>query len=155
MGVKAAQSGPSLPPSSVFKLGPAPTSTANFNPLTGCDGKVPLADANNMPRGGVRYPESDYPLGRPIPVSLAPVTTTSIDNTCGNRGTLQPFTTVELNAKYGSKAHYLELYRDSIRRLVHQNFLLAEDERSMLAYAGYLWDHAENYLVDRRSADAR
>lgn len=155
MGVKAAQSGPSLPPSSVFKLGPAPKSTANFNPLAGVDLKVPLADANNMPLGGVRFPDAEYPLGKPMPVSLAPVITTSIDNTCGNRGAWQPFTTAELNAKYGSKEKYLELYRGAFQKLVGQGFLLAEDEKPMLDYAGYLWDHAENYLATPRQAAAK
>ena len=152
MGVKAAQTAPSLPPSTVFEFGPAPTSTANFNPLKGADVKVPRVDANNMPVGGVRFPDADYPLGRPLPVSLAPVITTSIDNTCGNRGAWQPFTTAELNAKYGSKEKYLALYRSGFRKLVGQGFLLAEDEKPMLDYAGYLWDHAENYLVGAKQA---
>jgi hypothetical protein len=155
MGVKAAQNGPDLPPSTVFEFGPAPKSIANFNPLKGYDVKVPQVDAFNMPVGGVRFPDADLPLGKPLPVSLAPVTTESIDNTCGNRGVFQPFTTAELNAKYGSKEKYLELYRGKIREQVAKNFLLAEDEGPMLAYAGYLWDHAENYLAAPRSADAR
>lgn len=152
MGVRSAQSGPSLPPSSVFELGPAPASTANFNPLKGADVKVPRVDANNMPVGGVRFPDADYPLGKPLPVSLAPVITTSIDNTCGNRGAWQPFTAAELNAKYGSKEKYLGLYRTGIQKLVGQGFLLAEDEKAMLDYAGYLWDHADNYLSNAKQA---
>jgi Alpha/beta hydrolase domain len=155
MGVKAAQNGPDLPPSAVFEFGPAPKSTANFNPLKGYDVKVPRVDEYNMPIGGVRFPDADLPLGRPLPVSLAPVTTESIDNTCGNRGVFQPFTTAELNAKYGSKEKYLELYRGKIREQVAKNFLLAEDEQRMLDYAGYLWEHAENYLAAPRSAEAR
>ncbi|MSP93646.1 MAG: hypothetical protein EXR00_00105 [Alphaproteobacteria bacterium] len=152
MGVKAAQTGPSLPPSAPFELGPAPTSLANFNPLKGADVKVPRVDANNMPLGGVRFPDAEYPLGKPLPVSLAPVITTSIDNTCGNRGAWQPFTAVELNAKYGSKEKYIALYRTGIQKLVGQGFLLAEDEKAMLDYASYLWDHAENYLVADKQA---
>jgi hypothetical protein len=155
MGVKAAQSGPTLPPSRVFKLAPAPSSNAHFNPLPGYDVKVPAVDANNMPVGGVPFPDAQYPLGRPIPVSVAPVTTASIDNTCGNRGGWQPFTTAELNAKYGSKEKYLDLYRTGIRKLTAEDFLLPEDEEPMLAFAGYLWDHAENYLASPRSAEAR
>jgi len=152
IGVKAAQSGPTLPPSIVFRLGPAPKSTANFNPLPGADVKVPLMDANGMPLGGVRFPDADHPLGKPQPVSLAPVTTTSINDTCGNRGAFQPFTTAELNAKYGSKEKYLALYEQGIDKLVGQGFLLSEDRQAMLGYADYLWDHAENYLADGKQA---
>ena len=145
-----------MPPSVVFKLGPAPKSTANFNPLKGADVKVPAVDKNNMPVGGVRFPDAEYPLGKPMPVSLAPVITTSIDNTCGNRGAWQPFTTAELAAKYGSKEKYLDLYRGGIQKLTAQGFVLAEDEQPMLDYAGYLWDHAENYLApDAKQAAAR
>jgi hypothetical protein len=152
IGVKAAQSAPALPPSTVFDLGPAPASTANFNPLKGADVKVPRVDANNMPVGGVRFPDAEYPLGKPQPVSLAPVITTSIGNTCGNRGQWQPFTPAELTAKYGSKEKYLALYGGGIQKLVGQGFLLAEDEKPMLDYAAYLWDHAENYLRDAKQA---
>jgi hypothetical protein len=155
IGVKGAQSGPTLPPSIVFKLGPPPKSTANFNPLAGADVKVPLMDANGMPLGGVRFPDADHPLGKPQPVSLAPVITDSINDTCGNRGVFQPFTTAELNAKYGSKEKYLELYEQGIEKLVAQGFLLAEDKQAMLGYADYLWDHAENYLAEPKQAAAK
>lgn len=147
IGVKAAQKAVSLPPSAVFKLGPAPTTTANFNPLPGAVLQVPEVDANAMPAGGVRFPESLLPLGKPFPVSIGPVTTASIDATCGNRGGFQPFTKAELTAKYGSKDKYLALYREALQPLVQQGFVLAEDEAPMLEDAGYLWDNAENYLA--------
>lgn len=147
IGVKTAQNAVSLPPSTVFKLGAAPASTANFNPLPGTVLQVPEVDANAMPVGGVRFPESLHPLGKPFPVSIAPVSTASIDATCGNRGGFQPFTKAELTAKYGTKDRYLTLYRQALRPLVQQGFLLAEDEPPMLEDAGYLWDNAENYLA--------
>jgi hypothetical protein len=155
IGVRAAQSGPSLPPSVVFKLGPAPKSTANFNPLPGSDIRVPLVDANAMPVGGVRFPDADHPMGKPVPASIAPVITTSINDTCGNRGGFQPFTTAELNKRYGSKEKYLELYGQAVEKLVSQGFLLAEDEQAMLGYAEYLWDHAESYIDDGKQAAAQ
>lgn len=155
IGVKAAQNGPTLPSSVVFKLGPAPKSTANFNPLAGANVQVPAVDKNAWPVGGVRFPDAEYPLGKPVPVSLPPVITTSIDDTCGNRGQFQPFTTAELNQKYGSKEKYLDLYQTQIQKLVEQGFLLAEDEQAMLGYADYLWDHAENYLVPPQSASTQ
>jgi len=155
IGVKAAQDGPTLPPSVVFKLGPAPKSTTNFNPLAGANVQVPLTDKNAWPVGGVRFPDAEYPMGKPEPVSLPPVITTSIDETCGNRGQFRPFTTAELNQRYGSKEKYLELYREQIQKLAAQGFLLAEDEPAMIGYAEYLWDHAENYLVPPQSASAK
>ena len=155
IGVRAAQSGPTLPPSAVFRLGPAPSSTANFNPLAGVDVKVPLTDTNGWPQGGVRFPDADHPLGKPAPVSLPPVITTSIDDTCGNRGQFQPFTPTELTAKYGSKEKYLELYGESLTKLIEQGFVLQEDEVAMLGYASYLWDNAENYIDRSRSASSQ
>jgi hypothetical protein len=155
IGVRAAQEGPSLPPSSVFRLGPAPRGTANFNPLEGVDVKVPLTDANGWPQGGVRFPDAEHPLGKPTPVSLPPVITTSIDDTCGNRGQFQPFTTAELTKRYGSKEKYLELYGESLAKLIAQGFVLQEDELAMLGYASYLWDNAESYVDRSLSAAAQ
>jgi hypothetical protein len=155
IGVRAAQSGPSLPPSTVFQLGPAPRSNANFNPLAGMDVKIPLTDANGWPLGGVRFPDAEHPLGKPMPVSLPPVVTTSIDDTCGNRGQFQPFTQAELTAKYGSKEKYLDLYQESLAKLIEQGFVLPEDELAMLGYASYLWDNAESYIERSRSASTQ
>lgn len=155
IGVRAAQEGPSLPPSTVFKLGPAPRSKANFNPLEGADVKVPLIDANGWPQGGVRFPDAEHPLGKPTPVSLPPVITTSIDDTCGNRGQFQPFTRAELTKTYGSKENYLELYGESLAKLIAEGFVLPEDEVAMLGYASYLWDNAESYIDRSKSAAAQ
>ena len=147
IGVAGAQSAVALPSSTVFALGPASETTETFNPLPGVNVPIPLVDENAWPLGGVRFPDSDYPLGRPTPVSLPPVVTDSIDVTCGNRGQFQPFTSEELEAKYGSKEDYLVLYGQSIAQLIQQGFLLVEDESAMSEYAGYLWDNAENYLA--------
>lgn len=155
MGVRAAQEGPSLPPSTVFRLGPAPRGNANFNPLAGVDVKVPLMDANGWPQGGVRFPDVDHPLGKPTPVSLAPVITTSIDNTCGNRGVFQPFTPAELTKRYGSKENYLERYGESLAKLIAGGFVLPEDELAMLGYASFLWDNADSYIDRSRSASSQ
>ena len=155
IGVRTAQDGPTLPPSTVFKLGPAPRGKANFNPLPGVDVKVPLMDANGWPQGGVRFPDVDHPLGKPSPVSLPPVITTSIDDTCGNRGQFQPFTAAELTAKYGSKENYLERYAESLAKLIAEGFVLPEDEVAMLGYASYLWDNPDNYIARSRSASSQ
>src|SRR5882757_2044146 len=78
LGVTSAKDAPALPPTALFKLGPAPSSTANFNPLPATELSVPLTDADDQPVGGVRFPETDHPIGRPNPVSLPPVVTSSI-----------------------------------------------------------------------------
>lgn len=147
IGVESAQSGPTLPPSAAFTMGASSETTPTFNPLPGANVPIPLVDENSWPLGGIAFPDAVYPLGTPAPVSLPPVVTDSIDVTCGNRGQFQPFTTAELETKYGSKENYLELYRSGILRLVRQGFLLAEDESTMLEYAGFLWDNAETYLA--------
>jgi len=147
IGVASAQSGPSLPPSAAFTMGPSSAATPTFNPLPGANVPIPLVDENAWPLGGIAFPDAVYPLGTPAPVSLPPVVTDSIDVTCGNRGQFQPFTTAELETKYGSKENYLALYRSGILRLVEQGFLLAEDESAMLEYVGFLWDNAENYIA--------
>jgi hypothetical protein len=154
IGAGSAQSAAALPPSNVFALGASSDATETFNPLPGVNVPIPLVDENAWPLGGIRFPDSDYPLGRPTPVSLPPVITDSIDNTCGNRGQFQPYSSEELEAKYGSKENYLSLYRQSIARLVGEGFLLAEDEGAMLEYAGFLWDNAENYLASESVVSA-
>ncbi|MEJ2123076.1 MAG: alpha/beta hydrolase domain-containing protein [Alphaproteobacteria bacterium] len=128
IGASSARSAADLPPSTVFALGPSSDATETFNPLPGVNVPIPLVDENAWPVGGIRFPDSDYPLGRPTPVSLPPVITDSIDITCGNRGQFQPYSSEELEAKYGSKEDYLALYRQSIawfrsnnRRLVIPN----------------------------------
>jgi hypothetical protein len=112
-------------------------------------------DANGWPQGGVRFPDVDHPLGKPTPVSLPPVITTSIDDTCGNRGQFQPFTAAELTAKYGSKEKFLDLYGESLTKLIEQGVVLREDELAMLGYASYLWDNPDNYITGSRSASSQ
>lgn len=139
VGVATAAAAHDLPTSAVFKLGPAPAASANFNPLPGVALKVPRVDNNAMPLGGVRFPDADYPVGRPVPVSLPPADTASIDNACGNRGEFQPFSAGELAARYGSEGHYLDLYRASLEKLIAAGFVLPEDETQMLVVARSLY----------------
>ena len=139
VGVTTAGTAPSLPRSVVFNLGPAPTSTEHFNPLPGVKLAVPRVDDNAMPVGGVRFPDADYPVGRPTPVSLPPVDTTSINNVCGNRGQFQPFPASVLAARYGSQENYVALYRARVEKLIAAGFVLTEDEPEMLKVAGELY----------------
>ena len=139
IGVKAARHAKRLPDSAVFKLeGEAPLS-ANFNPLPGMTTPVPKVDVNGMPMGGVRFPESRFPLGRPEPVSLAPAVTTSISETCGNSGGFKPFGRAALDAKYGSMEVWLAHYDAVLDDRIDDGFLLEEDRNAMLDAAAELY----------------
>jgi hypothetical protein len=139
LGVPSASSAPPLPPTTLFKLGPAPASTAYFNPLPGVELKTPVTDAEDQPVGGVRFPEVDHPTGRPTPVSLPPVATTSIEATCANLGQWQQFTAAQLTERYGDPSKYLNLYAASLDKLIAEGYLLASDRAPMLKTAGLLY----------------
>jgi len=140
LGVPSARQASRLPPSALFKLQPASSSTPNFNPLPGVRLEVPLTDADDQPMGGVRFPDSDHPVGRPVPASLPPVTTSSIEGTCGNLGEWQQFSAAELAKRYGGLDGYLKLYAESLDKLVAQGYLLASDREGMLKTAAALYN---------------
>jgi hypothetical protein len=139
LGAESAKSALPLPPTTLFKLGPAPASAANFNPLPGVTLEVPVTDADDQPVGGVRFPEVDNPIGRPTPVSLPPVVTTSIDETCGNSGEWQPFTATQLIERYHDQSNYLNLYAASLDKLIAAGYVLASDRAQMLKTAASLY----------------
>jgi hypothetical protein len=145
LGVKSARSAPPLPPTVLFKLGSAPASAANFNPLPGVTLEVPLTGADDQPVGGVRFPEVDHPIGRPTPVSLPPVVTTSINETCGNLGEWQQFTAAQLAERYGNQSNYLNLYAASLDKLISEGYLLASDRAPMLKRAESLYTRRPNH----------
>lgn len=142
LGVESAKSAPALPPTTLFKLGPAPANTANFNPLPGANLEVPVTDPDDQPVGGVRFPEVEHPIGRPVPVSLPPVVTTSIDGTCGNLGLWQQFTVAQLTERYRDQSNYLGLYAKSLDKLIAEGYLLASDRAQMLKTAAALYSRA-------------
>jgi len=135
LGVASAKNGAGLPPSTVFKLGPAPSDTLHFNPLPGITVEVPVTDKDDQPIGGARFPEVIHPTGRPVPVSLSPTVTTSINETCGNLGGWQPFTTAQLAKRYRNQSNYINLYRASLDELIAGGYLLASDGDEMLKAA--------------------
>ncbi len=139
IGVSSAQSAPALPPSTTFALAPAPASPL-VNALPGVALAVPQVDANAIPVGGVRFADSDVPLGRPEPPAIGPVTTSSISATCGNLGGFAPFSSTQLAALYGSESAYLAAYDAAVQRSIAAGFVLSEDERGMLARAKSLYE---------------
>jgi Alpha/beta hydrolase domain len=145
IGVPSAASAPTLPASILFKLGPAPESTANFNPLPGATLQVPLVDKDGQPVGGVRFPEVDHPVGKPTPVSLPPVVTSSIDATCGNLGEWQQFSAAQLAERYGDQEEYLTLYAASLDKLISAGYLLESDRAAMLKTAALLYNRRASH----------
>jgi hypothetical protein len=139
IGVLSAANAPPLPGSTLFKLGPSPASTTNFNPLPEVTLEVPVTDVDDQPVGGVRFPETDHPVGRPKPVSLPPVATTSIDATCGNLGEWQQFSAAELKERYGNQSNYLKLYAASLDKLIAGGYVLPSDRDPMLKTAALLY----------------
>jgi hypothetical protein len=141
LDVPSARQAPRLPPTTLFTLDPDPALSRmpNFNPLQGVRLFLPLIDENAQPIGGVRFPDVEHPVGRPVPVSLPPVATTSIDATCGNLGGWQQFSAEELVKRYESQANYVKLYAESLDRLIAQGYVLASDREEMLKIAAALY----------------
>jgi hypothetical protein len=135
VGSRDASSARGLPPSTLFRLGPAPTSTAHFNPLPGVRLAVPLTAKDAQPVGGVRFPATVVPLGKPTPPSLPPVITSVITGVCGNIGQWQALTKSEIARRYGNEARYLSLYARATDRLIASGYLLASERQSMLSRA--------------------
>jgi hypothetical protein len=140
--VPSAKQAPPLPPSSLFVLDPDPvlSKLPNFNHLPGVRLYVPLVDEDAQPMGGVRFPDVQHPVGRPVPPSLPPVTTASIEATCGNLGGWQQFSSEELTKRYGSEAKYVKLYAQTVDRQIAAGYLLASDREEMLKIASAMYN---------------
>ena len=131
----AAHGAEGLPPSAVFDL-VAPAPGADVNALPGVDLLVPAVDDDTaQPRGGVRFPDAVVPLGRPVPVALAPVGTSSITDVCGNWGGWQPFTAEELRERYGDLDGYLTCYAAAVDEQIDAGYLRSAERDRMLARA--------------------
>jgi hypothetical protein len=140
LDVPSARQAQRLPPTTLFTLDPASSRMPNFNPIMGVRLSVPLVDEDAQPFGGVRFPDVEHPVGKPVPVSIPPVVTTSIDATCGNLGGWQQFSEDELAKRYGNEANYLKLYAQSLDRLIAKGYLLAADRAEMLKTAAALYN---------------
>ncbi|MBN1093127.1 hypothetical protein JKP75_11525 [Blastococcus sp. TML/M2B] len=124
-----------LPPPAVFELVP-PQAGAEVNGLPGVELPVPAVDDDTwQPRGGVRFPDAVVPLGRPLPVALSPVGTSSITDVCGNWGGWQPFDAEELRARYGDVDGYLARYAAALDEQIAAGYLRAAERERMLRHA--------------------
>ena len=153
LDVPTARKAPRLPPTTLFTLTPASSKMPNFNAIEGVRLSVPITDEDAQPMGGVRFPDVEHPVGKPVPVSIPPVVTTSIDATCGNLGGWQQFSEDELTKRYGSEENYLKLYAESLDRLIAKGFLLPSDRAEMLKTAAALYNrrpaHAQASAAQR------
>jgi hypothetical protein len=152
LDVPSARKAPRLPPSKLFLLDAASSRTPNFNALPGVRLSVPLIDEHAQPMGGVRFPDVEYPVGKALPPSVSPVTTASIDATCGNLGGWKQYSAAELTTLYGSEANYLKLYAQQLDRLIEQGYVLREDREDMLKTASALYNRRP---VESSSAPGR
>ncbi len=135
VGSRDATSARGLPPTTLFLLGPAPSSTVHFNPLPSVTLEVPLTAKDAESVGDVRFPATMVPLGKPTPVSLPPVLTSVITGVCGKIGQSQPLTKSEVVRRYDNEATYLKLYAQAMDRLISSGYLLASERKSMLSQA--------------------
>lgn len=142
---------PLLPPSTHFRLtsGPAAPDLDNgnaslplFNFLPNMNLLVPVVDGDNQPLGGITFPDVALTLGTPGPVSVPPVATRSITDTCGNFGGWTPFTASQLTARYGSVINYLAAYSRILDRMIFAGYILPGDRAGILSYVQGLYESA-------------
>jgi hypothetical protein len=144
-GVRSLRGAAPVPaPSTRFALRPGPAAPVLdqgnpdlplFNPLPGVRLRVPVVDADNQPVGGrVRFPDAVLTLGVPAPVSVPPVATRSIADTCGNFGGWRPFTASQLATRYGSVEQYVAAYAPLLDRLIARGYVLPTDRAGILAF---------------------
>ncbi len=126
---------PALAPSVFFELGPAPPASEYFNALAGVELRVPVVDDDAQPRGGVRFPEVEAPLGRPEPVALPPCGTASIADVCGNFGGWQALTPADLRARYGSEDSYAARYATAYDAMVDGGYAMRSGRDAAVAEA--------------------
>ena len=102
---------------------------------------MPVTDEDAQPIGGVRFPDAEHPVGKPIPVSVAPVVTTSIGETCGNLGGWQQFREDELSEALWQRGELFEAICGSpLDKLIAAGYLLPEDREEMLKTAAALYE---------------
>jgi Alpha/beta hydrolase domain len=106
-----------------------------FNFLPGHALLVPVTNRAGQPVGGALFPDAVLALGVPRPVSIPPVATRSITDTCGNFGGFVPFTADQLAARYGGVDRYARAYAFLLDRLIARGLVLRTDRAAILAFA--------------------
>jgi hypothetical protein len=83
----------------------------------------------------VRFPDVELPLGRPVPVALAPCGTSSITDVCGNFGGWQPFAAADVARRYRDAHTYVARAAAVVDGLLAEGFVLARDRDALLRTA--------------------
>ncbi|MGB7976198.1 MAG: alpha/beta hydrolase domain-containing protein [Roseiarcus sp.] len=122
-----------LPPDAPFILDPVSAEPEGVNWLDGMPLWAPKSAPSGMPAGGIPMIEAALPLGLPRPVALPPVKIASINDTCGNFSGWEAFSVDELKRRYGERAHYIEMARETAGDLVASGYLLKEDEATAIS----------------------
>jgi hypothetical protein len=104
-----------------------------FNFLPGVTLTIAKTNADGEPVGGVVFPDAALPLGTPTPVSVPPVATRSITDTCGNFGGWVKFTAAQLTARYGSVDTFVNAYAAILDRVIAQGYVLKADRAGILS----------------------
>ena len=87
-------------------------------------------DAHGNVIGGVRTPAVDVPIA-----TLSGSPPAGANAVCGLFGSTTAFSPAELASLYGTKSHYLSLYKASLNKAIASGFILSADRASLLAQA--------------------
>ena len=109
--------------------GTPPPSPPPFR-LSGADPAALALDGNGNGIGGVRTPAVEVPVS-PL-TGAAPAGASEI---CSLFGETTPFSAGTLVDLYGTKSHYLALYRASLNKAIADGFILGADRSGLLAQA--------------------
>ncbi len=93
--------------------------------------RVTLAlDRHGNVIGGVRTPAVDVPVS-----TLSGAPPKGAGEICSLFGSTMPFSSSELVSLYGTKSHYLSLYKASLNKAIAKGFILGADRAALLAQA--------------------
>jgi hypothetical protein len=112
------------PQHTVVQASPPPFRLAGANPPT-----LALDKLGNV-IGGVRTPAVDVPIS-----TLSGAAPAGSSVLCSLFGSTTPFTQQQLAELYGTKSHYLALYRASLQEAIAKGYVLSADRASLLAQA--------------------
>ena len=109
--------------------GTPPPSPPPFR-LSGADPAALALDGHGNVIGGVRTPAVDVPVS-----TLSGAAPAGASEICSLFGETTPFSAGTLVDLYGTKSHYLALYRASLNKAIADGFILGADRSGLLAQA--------------------
>jgi hypothetical protein len=109
--------------------GTPPPSPPPFR-LSGTHPATLALDGHGNVIGGVRTPAVDVPVS-----TLSGAPAKGANEICSFFGSTTPFSSSELVSLYGTKSHYLSLYKASLDKAIAKGFILSADRAALLAQA--------------------